>query len=45
MSLEAINTTIEGVLDFVYPKEHKTIGNTKDISSVAILISDILNLL
>lgn len=45
MSLEAINTTIEGVLDFVYAQQHKIIGNIKDISAVAISLAAVTGLI
>jgi diacylglycerol kinase (ATP) len=39
ISLEAINTSIENLLDFIHPEQHKTIGKIKDISAGAVLIA------
>lgn len=39
ISLEAINTSIESILDFIQPEQHKTIGKIKDIAAGAVLIT------
>lgn len=41
ISLEAINTAIEELADFVSPKRHPHIKKTKDIAAAAVLISAI----
>ena len=45
LSLEAINTTVEGILNFVHPKQHETIGKIKDIAAGAVLIAAITSLI
>ena len=45
LSMEAINTSIEGVLDVVHPERHDTIRKIKDISAGAVLIAAMMSLI
>lgn len=40
--LEMINTSIEKVLDFLYPDKHEQVGLIKDIMSGVVLLGSIL---
>ncbi len=39
LSLEAINTCIEHLLDVLHPEHHKMIGKAKDLAATAVLMS------
>lgn len=39
MSMESINTAIEGMADFIHPEDHKKIGLIKDIAAGAVFIA------
>lgn len=39
--LEAVNTAIEEISDFVHPEFHKKIGKVKDLAAGAVLIAGI----
>jgi diacylglycerol kinase (ATP) len=41
LAMEAVNTAIERLADFVSPEKHDLIKNVKDISAGAVLISSI----
>jgi len=41
MSLEAMNTAIEYMADFIHPDKHDTIGKIKDIAAGAVLLAAI----
>jgi diacylglycerol kinase (ATP) len=42
MSIEAINTAIEYIADFVHPEHHKKIGLIKDVAAGAVFIASII---
>jgi diacylglycerol kinase (ATP) len=42
MSIEAVNTAIEYIADFVHPEHHKKIGLIKDISAGAVFIASVV---
>lgn len=42
MGLEAINTAIEAIADFIHPEQHPKIGHIKDIAAGAVLIASII---
>lgn len=42
MSIEAVNTAIEYIADFVHPEHHKKIGLIKDVSAGAVFIASII---
>lgn len=44
-SMEAINSAIENLSDFVSPNKHKLIKKVKDLSAAAVLISAITSLI
>ncbi|WP_406683766.1 diacylglycerol kinase family protein [Seonamhaeicola sp. MEBiC1930] len=39
MSVEGVNTAIEGMADFIHPEHHKKIGIIKDVAAGAVFIS------
>ncbi|GLB53649.1 diacylglycerol kinase [Neptunitalea chrysea] len=41
LSMEAINTAVEKIADFVHPEHHKKIGIIKDIAAGAVLLTAI----
>lgn len=41
MSLEGMNTAIEGISDFIHPERHDAIGKIKDIAAGAVFIAAI----
>ncbi|PQJ18543.1 MULTISPECIES: diacylglycerol kinase [Nonlabens] len=41
MSLEGLNTAIEGIADFIHPEFHEKIGRIKDIAAGAVFITAI----
>jgi diacylglycerol kinase len=41
-SMEAINTAIEKLCDFIHPEKHENIKQIKDISSGAVLVASFL---
>jgi len=41
ISVEAINTAIEEIADFIHPEQHKKIGFIKDIAAGAVFIASI----
>ena len=41
MSIEALNTAIEYVADFIHPEHHESIGRIKDISAGAVFIASV----
>jgi diacylglycerol kinase (ATP) len=41
MSIEALNTTIEEIANFIHPEQHIKIGFIKDIAAGAVLIASI----
>lgn len=41
IALEAVNSAIENICNFVYPQKHKTIKKTKDLAAAAVLIAAI----
>jgi diacylglycerol kinase (ATP) len=42
MSIEAMNTAIEYIADFIHPEYHKKIGFIKDIAAGAVFIASII---
>ena len=42
MSIEAINTAVEYIADFIHPEYHKKIGLIKDIAAGAVFIASII---
>lgn len=40
-SMEAVNSALEAMCDFVSPEHHKTIGRVKDLAAGAVLIAAI----
>ncbi len=45
ISLEAMNTVIENLADFVSPEKHEAIKRIKDISAAAVLVAAITSLI
>jgi diacylglycerol kinase len=45
LSLEAVNSAIERIADFVSPEFHSAIGQIKDIAAAAVLIAAIVALI
>lgn len=43
--MEAINTSIEHLADFVSPEKHKLIKKVKDVAAFAVLISAIISVI
>ncbi|GLB50089.1 diacylglycerol kinase family protein [Neptunitalea lumnitzerae] len=41
ISMEAINTAVEKLCDFVHPEQHKKIGIIKDLAAGAVLVTAI----
>lgn len=41
MSIEAVNTAIEKIADFIHPEHHKKIGFIKDIAAGAVFIASV----
>lgn len=39
MSIEGVNTAIEGIADFIHPEHHNKIGLIKDIAAGAVFIA------
>ena len=39
MSLEAMNTSVEYISDFIHPERHESIGRIKDIAAGAVFIA------
>lgn len=44
MSIEALNTAIEEVANFIHPEKHKKIGLIKDIAAGAVLIAAVFTI-
>jgi diacylglycerol kinase (ATP) len=42
MSIEAVNTAVEYIADFIHPEYHKKIGFIKDIAAGAVFIASII---
>jgi len=41
MSIEALNTAVEYVADFIHPEHHQSIGRIKDIAAGAVFIASV----
>lgn len=44
LSLEAVNTAIEGIVNLVEPNQHPIAGKIKDVAAGAVLIASIISL-
>ena len=45
MSLEMMNSAIEGIVDFISPEQNEKAGRIKDLAAGAVLIASIISLI